>query len=53
MKGTTMNVFRDFCELVCGNIKRDGIDKTDDHRIFIWDNLRTHHIIMTMTLNIM
>ncbi len=43
LKGTTTNVFRDFCELICLDIEMNGIDGTDDHQIFIWDNLRAHH----------
>jgi hypothetical protein len=39
----TTNVFRDFCELVCGDIESNGIDGMDNHRIFIWDSLRAHH----------
>jgi hypothetical protein len=43
LKGTTTNVFRDFCELVCRDIERNGIAGTDDHHMFIWDNLCAHH----------
>ena len=41
--GTTTNVFRDFCDHICTEIERFGVDGTDDHRIFIWDNLAAHH----------
>jgi hypothetical protein len=30
-KGTTTNVFRDFCELVCLDIKMNGINGMEDH----------------------
>jgi hypothetical protein len=30
-KGTTTNVFRDFCELICLDIEMNGIDGMDDH----------------------
>ena len=42
-KGTMANVFRVFCELVCGDIKRNGINGMDNNQIFIWDNLQAHH----------
>jgi hypothetical protein len=42
-KGTMTNVFQDFCELVCLDIEMNGIGGTDNHQIFIWDNLRAHH----------
>ena len=41
--GTTTNIFRDFCNRVCTNIEQHGIAGTDDHRVFIWDNLLAHH----------
>ncbi len=44
LKGTTTNIFRDFYELVCGDIERNGINGMDDHQIFIWYNLRAHHV---------
>ena len=33
-KGTSTNVFRDFCKTVCADIKANGIAETDDHRVF-------------------
>jgi hypothetical protein len=44
-KRMTLNVFHDFCELVCSDLERNGMNGngTDDHCIFIWDNLRAHH----------
>jgi hypothetical protein len=41
--GTTTNIFCDFCDRVCTNIEQHGIAGTDDHRVFIWDNLLAHH----------
>ena len=41
--GTTINIFRDFCDHVCTEIEQFGVQGTDDHRIFIWDNLAAHH----------
>jgi hypothetical protein len=41
--GTTTNIFRDFCDHVCTKIEQFGVQGTDDHRIFIWDNLAAHH----------
>jgi hypothetical protein len=41
--GTTTNIFRDFCDHVCTEIEQYGVQGTDDHRIFIWDNLAAHH----------
>ena len=41
--GTTTNIFRDFCDYVCTEIEQFGVQGTDDHRIFIWDNLSAHH----------
>ena len=34
-KGTSTNVFRDFCETVCADIEANGIAETDAHRIFM------------------
>jgi hypothetical protein len=33
-KGTSTNVFRDFCETVCADIEANGIAETDNHRFF-------------------
>lgn len=43
--GTTTNIFRDFCELICSNIETNPVPNfdTDDHRILMWDNLTAHH----------
>ena len=49
---TSNNMFRDFCENVCSDIQVNGIAITDDNRVFIWDNLATHHcayVHMTVT----
>ena len=41
--GTTINVFRDFVNSIRHDIEQNGHDGTDDHRIFLWDNLNSHH----------
>ena len=41
--GTTINVFRDFVDHICHDIEQNGHNSTDDHRIFLWDNLNSHH----------
>ena len=41
--GTTINVFRDFCDHICTDIEANPIPQTDDHRVFLWDNLNSHH----------
>ena len=44
--GTTAIVFRDFVDMVCSSIENNpilGVTDTDAHRIFMWDNLRSHH----------
>jgi len=41
--GTTTSIFCDFCDHVCMEIDQFGVQRTDDHRIFIWDNLAAHH----------
>jgi hypothetical protein len=41
--GTTTNIFRDFCDHICTEIELFGVPVTDDHCIFIWDNLSAHH----------
>ena len=33
--GTSTNVFRDFCETVCADIKANGIAEMDNHRVFL------------------
>ena len=43
--GTTINIFRDFCEYVCRDIETNNIPGTDFHRVFIWDNLAAHHSV--------
>ena len=40
---TTVVVFRDFCDHICSDIEVNPIPDTDDHRVFLWDNLRSHH----------
>jgi hypothetical protein len=42
-KGTSTNVFRDFCETVCADIEANGIAETNNHRVFLWDNFSAHH----------
>ena len=41
--GTTVLVFRDFCEMICRDIETNRIPGTDDHRVMLWDNLNSHH----------
>jgi hypothetical protein len=41
--GSTTNIFQDFCNQVCSKIYQFGVPITDDHHIFIWDNLAAHH----------
>jgi hypothetical protein len=41
--GTTINIFRDFCDLICLEIEQFEVVGTDDHRILIWDSLTVHH----------
>jgi hypothetical protein len=35
--------FCDFVDHICSNIDQNGIDGTDNHRVFLWDNLAVHH----------
>ncbi len=37
--GTTTNIVRDFCDYICTEIEQFSVEGTDDHRIYIWDNL--------------
>ena len=41
--GTTAIIFRYFIDTICTDIEQHGYDGTDDHRIFIWDNLAAHN----------
>ena len=41
--GTTAVIFGDFINSICNDIEQFGHDGTDDHRIFMWDNLAAHH----------
>jgi hypothetical protein len=41
--GTTINIFRDFCNYVCRDIEMNNVPGTDAHWIFIWDKLAMHH----------
>jgi transposase len=41
--GTTTIIFHDFIASICLDIEQHGHDGTDDHRIFIWDNLAAHN----------
>ena len=41
--GTTSVVFCDFVDHICSNIDQNGTDGTDDHHVFMWDNLDAHH----------
>ena len=52
--GTTTIVFRDFCDYICTDIETNPVVGfgTDDHRVFLWDNLNSHHsayVIQTVT----
>jgi len=29
--------------ITCADIEANGIAETDDHRVFLWDNLSAHH----------
>jgi hypothetical protein len=42
-------MFQDFCEHVCSDIEVNRIAVSDDNRIFIWDNLATHHFVYICT----
>jgi len=42
-KGTTTNVFADFCDHICSDIESNPIPGTDDDRLLMWDNLVAHH----------
>ena len=41
--GTTVIVFWDFVDHICHDIEENGHAGTDDHRIFLWDNLNSHN----------
>jgi hypothetical protein len=41
--GTTVNIFRIFCDHICLESEQFGVPMTDDHCIFLWDNLAAHH----------
>jgi len=41
--GTTAIIYHDFIDTICSDIEQHGHDGTDDHRIFIWDNLAAHN----------
>ena len=41
--GTTAIIFHDFIDSICSDIEQHGHDVTDEHRIFIWDNLAAHN----------
>ena len=41
--GTMAIIFHDFIDSICFNIEQYGHNGTDDHRIFIWDNLAAHN----------
>lgn len=40
--GTTAVIFHDFIEHIIEQIEEHGINGTDDHQVFMWDNLRAH-----------
>jgi hypothetical protein len=42
VSGTNATLFADFCDHVCSQIEANPIPLTDDHRVFIWDNLGAH-----------
>ena len=41
--GTTATVFGNFTNMICTDIETNPIPQTDEDRIFIWDNLISHH----------
>ncbi len=41
--GTTSVIFHDFVDHMSSNIDQNGTDGTDDHWVFLWDNLAAHH----------
>lgn len=43
--GTSSIAFRDFCDHVCTDIEQNPVagSDTDNHRVFMWDNLAAHH----------
>jgi hypothetical protein len=49
--GTTAVAIADFMESVIEDIEGDPIPDTDDHRVFLWDNRRSHlNPIVTQTV---
>ena len=41
--GTDAEAFASFCNVMCGVTEgRMHTSRTDDHRVILWDNLRTH-----------
>lgn len=42
LSGTTATTFADFCDYICTDIETNPIPNTDDHRVFLWDNLSSH-----------
>ena len=40
--GATVTAFHDFVDYICTDIEQNRIPGTDDHRIFLWDNLNSH-----------
>ena len=41
--GTSINIFRDFVDHICTDIENNPVLPTDQHRVFLWDNLAAHH----------
>jgi hypothetical protein len=39
---TTVELFTSFVELICKDIETHSIPNTDNHRVFLWDNLMSH-----------
>jgi hypothetical protein len=41
--GTTVELFSSFVDHICNDIETNFIPNTDNHRVFLWDNLSSHH----------
>ena len=42
LAGMPGSIFADFCNQVCTDIENNPIPGLDNHRVFLWDNLRAH-----------
>jgi hypothetical protein len=40
--GTTVELFSSFVNQICNDIETNFIPNTDNHRVFLWDNLTSH-----------